>query len=279
MDRPRRAGAGGCWRRRGCATRRCAGRCRRRSKSSISERQPIGIGRIGEQTVSGRRARRRHRRVRAAVRRSRSADHRRPRDAGRRRHGGGPTTRAELAARVIARSRTKPELAQRLSQIDVSDLHNAAVILSGDPAVIYARRRPVPRAAAVVSRLAPALRERVADIDYVDLRFDDRIYVRPAGRRRRPRKLRRRRRRRPVDRRSDEAAVTRRQSGAKRTVSGRARRRHVEGDGRRRRDARRRRASTSSASASPSRAASAAASSSTSRPRSTRSRRRSRKPS
>src|SRR5262249_56571485 len=29
--------------------------------------------------------------------------------------------------------------------------------------------------------LAPTLRERVADIDYVDLRFDDRIYVRPAS--------------------------------------------------------------------------------------------------
>jgi cell division septal protein FtsQ len=27
--------------------------------------------------------------------------------------------------------------------------------------------------------LAPTLRQRVADIDYVDLRFDDRIYVRP----------------------------------------------------------------------------------------------------
>jgi len=29
--------------------------------------------------------------------------------------------------------------------------------------------------------LAPALRERVPDIDYVDLRFDERIYVRPAA--------------------------------------------------------------------------------------------------
>ena len=27
--------------------------------------------------------------------------------------------------------------------------------------------------------LAPALRERVADIDYVDLRFGERLYVRP----------------------------------------------------------------------------------------------------
>ena len=29
--------------------------------------------------------------------------------------------------------------------------------------------------------LSTTLRQRVADIDYVDLRFDDRIYVRPAG--------------------------------------------------------------------------------------------------
>ena len=28
--------------------------------------------------------------------------------------------------------------------------------------------------------LAPALRERVSEIDYVDLRFGERVYVRPA---------------------------------------------------------------------------------------------------
>ena len=28
--------------------------------------------------------------------------------------------------------------------------------------------------------LAPALRQRVPNIDYVDLRFDERVYVRPA---------------------------------------------------------------------------------------------------
>ena len=44
----------------------------------VSERQPIGIGRIDGETVSRRRARRRHRPVRPAVRRSRSADRRRP---------------------------------------------------------------------------------------------------------------------------------------------------------------------------------------------------------
>ena len=34
--------------------------------------------------------------------------------------------------------------------------------------------------------LAPALRERVEEIDHVDLRFDDRIYVRPAKAEKKP---------------------------------------------------------------------------------------------
>jgi cell division septal protein FtsQ len=68
-----------------------------------------------------------------------------------------------------------------VSQIDVADLHNAAVILTGDPAVIQlGEDQFLPRLQGYLE-LAPALRERVADIDYVDLRFDDRIYVRPAS--------------------------------------------------------------------------------------------------
>jgi len=55
------------------------------------------------------------------------------------------------------------------------------VILSGDPAVIQlGEDQFLPRLQGYLE-LAPALRERVADIDYVDLRFDDRIYVRPAS--------------------------------------------------------------------------------------------------
>ena len=89
--------------------------------------------------------------------------------------------RAELAARLIAAVAPKPEIAKRLSQIDVADLHNASVILSGDPAVIYVGEdRFLPRLSSYVE-LASALRERVPDIDYVDLRFDERIYVRPAS--------------------------------------------------------------------------------------------------
>jgi len=88
--------------------------------------------------------------------------------------------RGELAARVIQAIRTKPGLAKRLSQVDVNDQHNAAVILNGDQAVIYVGDdRFVPRLESYLD-LASTLRARVAEIDYVDLRFDDRIYVRPA---------------------------------------------------------------------------------------------------
>ena len=87
--------------------------------------------------------------------------------------------RAELAARVIAAVRGKPELARRVSQIDVSDVHNASVILKGDAAVIYVGDDQFLQRLESYVELAPALRERVPDIDYVDLRFDERIYVRP----------------------------------------------------------------------------------------------------
>jgi cell division protein FtsQ len=98
---------------------------------------------------------------------------------------GGSSTdegRAALATRLIAALNARPPIARRLSQIDVTDLHNASVILDGDPAVVeLGDDRFLARLEAYIE-LAPTLRDRVADIDYVDLRFDDRIYVRPAGR-------------------------------------------------------------------------------------------------
>jgi cell division protein FtsQ len=87
--------------------------------------------------------------------------------------------RAELAARVIGAVKAKPEILRRVSQVDVTDVHNASVILAGDPAVVFVGEDQfLPRLQSYLE-LAPALRERVPDIDYVDLRFDERIYVRP----------------------------------------------------------------------------------------------------
>ena len=96
------------------------------------------------------------------------------------------TRRVELASRVIEDLRTEPDVAQRLSQIDVRDLHNAAVILTGDAAVIQlGEEQFLPRLQSYLD-VAPALRERVADIDHVDVRFDGRIYVKPVTRPARP---------------------------------------------------------------------------------------------
>ena len=89
--------------------------------------------------------------------------------------------RAELAARLIAALQAKPEIARRVSQIDVTRSAQRGGHPDRRSGGDSPRRRPVSAAAPVVLELAPALRARVADIDYVDLRFDDRIYVRPAS--------------------------------------------------------------------------------------------------
>jgi cell division protein FtsQ len=91
------------------------------------------------------------------------------------------SSRAELASRIITAVHAKPDLSKKLSQIDVSDVRNASVILSGDPAVIFLGDDNFAQRLQAYVDLAPALRERVPSIDYVDLRFDDRIYVRPIG--------------------------------------------------------------------------------------------------
>jgi cell division protein FtsQ len=89
--------------------------------------------------------------------------------------------RAGLAARVVAALRPKPEIARRLSQIDVADLHNASVILDGDDAVLELGEDQFLKRIQSYLELAPALHERVPEIDYVDLRFDERIYVKPSN--------------------------------------------------------------------------------------------------
>jgi cell division septal protein FtsQ len=89
--------------------------------------------------------------------------------------------RADLASRVIDAVAGRKDLAQRLSQIDVADLHDAVVLLEGDAALVHlGEERFLERLQSYVE-LAPALRERVPDIDYVDLRFDSRVYVRPVN--------------------------------------------------------------------------------------------------
>lgn len=89
--------------------------------------------------------------------------------------------RAEFAARVLGTLATRPELQKRVSQLDVSNLHDAVVILDGDPALLRLGDADFVARLQQYVDLAPALRARVTAVDYVDLRFDERLYVRPAN--------------------------------------------------------------------------------------------------
>jgi cell division protein FtsQ len=91
--------------------------------------------------------------------------------------------RARLAARVMAALESRPDLAGRVSLIDVSDAHDAVVMLDGDTVMLRLGEEEFVDRIQEYIDLAPALRERVADIDYVDMRFDQRLYVRPAKKR------------------------------------------------------------------------------------------------
>lgn len=89
--------------------------------------------------------------------------------------------RAELAARVIESLAPRKDIAQRVSQIDVRDAHDAVVMLQDDAALLHVGEEKFLERLQSYVDLAPALREQVSEIDYVDLRFGERVYVRPAA--------------------------------------------------------------------------------------------------
>jgi cell division protein FtsQ len=90
-------------------------------------------------------------------------------------------SRARLAARLIEALAVRPDLAQMVSQIDVTDAHDAVVLMKDDTAMVRLGEDDFLQRIQSYLDLSPALRERVAaGIDYVDMRFDERLYVRPA---------------------------------------------------------------------------------------------------
>ncbi len=89
--------------------------------------------------------------------------------------------RAELAARVVDAIQNNAELQKRVSQIDVTDLHDAVVLLDDDGALLHVGEEKFEQRLQSYLEIADALRERIPEIDYVDLRFDERLYVKPRG--------------------------------------------------------------------------------------------------
>jgi cell division protein FtsQ len=91
--------------------------------------------------------------------------------------------RAALAGRVLMDFQRRPQLGRKVSQVDVSNVRDAVVILKDDTALIHVGDdRFVDRVQAYLD-LAPRLHEQVPNIDYVDLRFTDseRVFVGTAG--------------------------------------------------------------------------------------------------
>jgi len=87
--------------------------------------------------------------------------------------------RAALADRLLISLERTPQLVRRLSQVDVSDARDAAVLLDGDPVVIRLGYEQFAERLQSYVDVAETLRGRVGDIDYVDLRFGEHVYVRP----------------------------------------------------------------------------------------------------
>ena len=175
--------AASCSTRRGWPMRRCAGCCRPRSrcgspKATADRHQPAR-----QPALSDRSLRHGDRRVRAAgiassTCRSSTAWCRTAEEAASR-----PSTRmrAALAARVLDSVATRKAIARGCRRSTSPTPHDVVVLLEGDPAQLrLGEERFVERLQAYLE-VASALRARIADIDYVDLRFDDRVYVKPRG--------------------------------------------------------------------------------------------------
>lgn len=92
--------------------------------------------------------------------------------------------RARLAARFLDAMAGAPALRTRVSQIDVSNAHNVIVLINQDPALLYLGDKDFAARLQRYLEMAPTLKEQISDIDYVDLRFEERIPVnrkRPAS--------------------------------------------------------------------------------------------------
>jgi hypothetical protein len=97
---------------------------------------------------------------------------------------GGPLVdeaRIALAARVIDDVSADTGLAALISQIDVANVRDAVVLMDGDPALLHVGSAKFLERLQGYIGLRDRLVESVPEIEYADLQFDGRIYVKPAG--------------------------------------------------------------------------------------------------
>ena len=144
----------------------------------IVEREPLAIARVGQQLYlvdgSG---------VIIAEYGPQHADFDLPIVDGMASAGGasnGPTidpVRAQLVGRFFGSLAARPELRRSVSQVDVSRDGNVAVLLDDDPALLYLGNDQFVERLRTYLEIRPTLAERMNDVDYVDLRYGQRVIV------------------------------------------------------------------------------------------------------
>lgn len=89
--------------------------------------------------------------------------------------------RALLAGRILADLQRRPDVSRLVSQIDVSNASDAVVLLKDDTALVHTGDDYFADRVQAYLDYAPRLREDVPQIDSVDMRFGERVFVKPQG--------------------------------------------------------------------------------------------------
>jgi cell division protein FtsQ len=95
--------------------------------------------------------------------------------------GSAADQRAILAGRVLADLQRRPDLAQKVAQVDVSNANDAVVVLKDDGVLLHTGDAHFADRVQSYLDLSPRLHEDVPRIDSVDLRFGDNVFVKPQG--------------------------------------------------------------------------------------------------
>ena len=90
--------------------------------------------------------------------------------------------RVAVTAAFLTALTDRPDLSQRLSQVDVTNAHDIIVMFDHDPVWLHLGEDRFVERLNRYLELVPTLQERFVDIDYVDLRFGERVFVRSRGR-------------------------------------------------------------------------------------------------
>jgi cell division protein FtsQ len=88
--------------------------------------------------------------------------------------------RAGLVGQLVEGLRHEDGLLELVSQVDVTDVEDAVVLLGDDPARIHLGHEDFARRVRAYRDLAPTLLQHVDAIDTADVRYDGRVFVRPA---------------------------------------------------------------------------------------------------